>query len=148
MSYTTKYGGAVYLSFGSEMITLTAADITKPRFSYKAESFYTAISLGTIQEAITTLLTKFDSVVGGIVNVADIKSQIDSLKDTIPPLAIILNSELVVTEFTVQPETEPGKADGHYAFGFGLRTSATQGVLGPAKLDGISFSVILDQTAS
>lgn len=144
-TYATTYGGAVYLSFGDKVITLTADDIKNPRFSYKADSFYTALSLGTIDTAIETIITKFNEALGQQITPQKIKEQIEELKTTIPPLAFVLNSDLVITEFTVQPENPEGANNGYYAFGFGLRTSPEDGKLGPVKLDGIAFSVQLKQ---
>ena len=143
-SYSKTYGGAVYLTFSGELVTLTAADLKVPRFSYKADSFYDAASLGQIDQAIKSILTKFDDTIGGVINIKDITDEIDKLTN-IPVLKQILTSELVITEFTIQPPDE-GKTNGNYAFGFGLRL--TQGnTLGPVTLDGVSFSIGLTQTA-
>ncbi|MCH2223804.1 MAG: hypothetical protein MK066_03465 [Crocinitomicaceae bacterium] len=143
-SYSKTYGGAVYLSFNGDLVTLTAADLTTPRFSYKADSFYDAASLGKIDDAITSILTKFDNTIGGIINVADIKDEIDKLTN-IPVLGQILTSELVITEFTIQPADE-GKTNGNYAFGIGLKLTQDN-TLGPVTLDGVAFSIGLTQTA-
>lgn len=143
-SYSKTYGGAVYLTFNGELVTLTAADLKVPRFSYKADSFYDAASLGQIDQAITSILTKFDDTVGKVINIDDIKKEIDSLTN-IPVLGQILTSELVITEFTIQPPNT-GKTDGHYAFGFGLRLTKDN-TLGPVTLDGVAFSIGLTQTA-
>lgn len=145
--YATTYGGAVYLSFGDKMITLTAADIKSPRFSYKAESFFTAISLGSIQNAITSLIDKFNDTTG-LPSPDNITEQIKSATESIPPLKFLISSsDIVVTEFTVQPETETDKNDGYYAFGFGIRSKNNEGQFGPITLNGIAFSVQLRQTS-
>jgi hypothetical protein len=143
-SYSKTYGGAVYLSFSGDLVTLTAPNLTVPRFSYKADSFYDAASLGQIDEAIVSILTKFDDTIGGIINVDDIKAEINKLTN-IPVLGEILTSELVITEFTIQPADE-GKTNGNYAFGFGLRLTQNN-TLGPVTLDGVAFSIGLSQTA-
>lgn len=149
-NYSKKYGGAVYLTFNDELITLTAEDLSNPRFSYKAASFYDAASLGKIDEAIGAILTKFDNTVSGVVNVEDIKKKIGDLK-SIPVLGQIVTSELVITEFTVQPSDKDDKGvdkqNGKYAFGFGLRLTQDN-KLGPVTLDGVAFSVELNQTAA
>lgn len=150
MAYSKTYGGAVYLTFNDELVTLTAADLTNPRFSYKAESFYTAASLGKIDDAVITILTKFDQTVKNVVKVEDIKTKIESLKN-IPVLGQILDSQLVITEFTIQPSDKNEKGEdlknGRYAFGFGLRLTANN-TLGPITLDGVTFSVALTQNDS
>lgn len=144
-NYTTSYGGAVYLSFNDELVTLTASDLANPRFSYEADSFYDAASLGKIDDAITSILTKFDSTIGKkIINVDDIKDEINSLTN-IPVLGQILTSELVITEFVIQPADE-GATNGKYAFGIGLRLTKDN-KLGPVTLDGVTFSIGLTQTA-
>lgn len=143
-TYSKKYGGTVYLSFNGELITLTAKDLTTPRFSYKAESFYDAVSLGKIADAITGILKKFDSTVGGVIKVADVTEKIDSLKN-IPVLGQILTSELVIMEFTIQPPSTKDATDGKYAFGIGLKLTENN-TLGPVTLDGVSFSIELNQT--
>lgn len=146
MAYSKTYGGAVYLTFNDELVTLTADDLSNPRFSYKADSFYTAASLGQIDAAVTNILGKFNETTG--VNVDDIKSKIEGLTN-IPVLGQILTSELVITEFTIQPSDKKGSVDqknGRYAFGFGLRLTQNN-TLGPITLDGVSFSVALNQIA-
>ncbi|MBW3519854.1 hypothetical protein [Flavobacterium sp. NKUCC04_CG] len=148
-NYSKKFGGAVYLTLNGSLVTLTAEDITNPSFSYKAPSFYEAASLGKIDEALLTILTKFDSTVSGLVNVKEIEDKIDKVKN-IPVLKQIITSELVITEFTIKPSDKDDKnVDLHnakYAFGFGLRL--TEGnTLGPVTLDGIAFSIELNQTA-
>lgn len=143
-SYTQKYGGAVYLTFNGENIVLTAADLKKPNFSYVADSFYDAVNLGKIQDAINSILTKFDSTVGGIVNPTEIENQLNTLKANIPPLAALLDSNLLITQFVIQPPAT-GQT-GKYAFGIGLQLTSNN-TLGPVTLDGISFSVELNQTS-
>lgn len=146
MAYSKTYGGAVYLTFNDELVTLTAADLSNPRFSYVADSFYTAASLGQIDDAVGSILTKFNENTG--VNVTDIKDKIKSLSN-IPVLGQITTSELVITEFTIQPSDKDDKGvdkqNGRYAFGFGLRLTKDN-KLGPITLDGVSFSVALTQT--
>lgn len=145
-NFSKTYGGTVYLTFNDELVTLTAADLSNPRFSYKADSFYTAASLGPIDDAVGSILTKFNENTG--VNVTDIKEKIKSLSN-IPVLGQIITSELVITEFTIQPSDKDDKGvdkqNGHYAFGFGLRLTKDN-KLGPITLDGVSFSVALTQT--
>lgn len=143
-TYTKTYGGAVYLSFSGDLVTLTAPNLAVPRFSYKADSFYDAASLGQIDAAIVSILTKFDDTIGGVINVADITAEIDKLTN-IPVLGEILTSELVITEFTIQPADE-GKTNGNYAFGFGLKLTKNN-TLGPVTLDGVAFSIGLTQTS-
>jgi hypothetical protein len=145
MAYSKTYGGAVYLTFNDELVTLTADDLSNPRFSYKADSFYTAASLGQIDVAVGNILSKFDGSTGVKATVK--KAKINGLTN-IPVLGQILTSELVITEFTIQPSEKKGAVDqknGRYAFGFGLRLTKDN-TLGPITLDGVSFSVELNQT--
>lgn len=143
-SYTTTYGAAVYLTFNDKQIMLTAADLKIPRFSYVAESFYDAVTLGTIGNAITTIASKIEGL-GAAGLETSIKSTIDGLSN-IPVLKQIVQSDLVITEFVISPETAKDKKDGNYSFGFGLRLTSNN-KLGPITLDGIAFTVGLKQTS-
>ncbi len=145
MSYTKTYGGAVYLTFNGESITLTAADLTNPRFAFEIPNFYDAINLGQIQSALTSILNKFNSVIKGAVSLNDIEEQINNLTN-IPVLGQILDSDLVITDFVVQPPSGQDATDGKYAFGFGLSLTSDN-TLGPLTLDGVSFSVELTQNS-
>lgn len=142
MAYKTTYGGAVYLTFNNEQIMLTASDLKVPRFTYVAESFYTAISLGKINDAIGAINKKFSDATG--ISTESITKEIKKL-DNIPVLGTILDSELVITEFAIEPPTTKDAKDGRYAFGFGLRLDESKGKLGPIKLDGIAFNISLTQ---
>jgi hypothetical protein len=142
-TYATTYGGAVYLTFGDSQIMLTAANLKIPRFSYVSESFYTAVSLGQIKDALTQILNKFSDETG--ISVDTVTTQIDSLSN-LPVLGQILKSELVITEFVIQPPSSDTAKDGRYSFGIGLKL--TEGnTLGPITLDGVSFNIALTQTA-
>lgn len=141
--YTTTYGGAVYLTFGDTQIMLTAANLKIPRFSYVSESFYTAVSLGQIQNALTVILKKFSDATG--ITVESVKKQINDLTN-IPVLSQILTAELVITEFVIQPPSTAEAIDGKYSFGMGLKLT-TDNKLGPISLDGVSFNIALNQTS-
>jgi hypothetical protein len=141
-NYKPSYGGAVYLTFGESQIMLTTADITIPKFSYVSESFYTAVSLGQIKDALNTILAKFSDISG--VDVTSVTEKIKSLSN-LPVLGQILNSDLVITEFIVQPPSTATAKDDLYSFGMGLRLTKDN-KLGPITLDGIAFNIKLTQT--
>ncbi|MEN5434439.1 hypothetical protein ABE545_12405 [Sphingobacterium faecium] len=140
-SYKPSYGGAVYLTFGESQIMLTTADITIPKFAYVSESFYTAVSLGQLNVALNTILTKFSDVSG--VDVTSVTDKIKSLSN-LPILKQILTAELVITEFVVQPPTTAAAKDDLYSFGMGLRLTQDN-KLGPITLDGVAFNIKLTQ---
>lgn len=130
--YTKSFGATAYLTFNDTQIALTAADVKNPRFVYHAESFYTAASLGQLDNAITSISGKMQGVIGAD-TANDIKQQVSNLSD-IPVLNQILTSELVVTDFVINT---PDKV---YEFGLGLRLTENN-KLGPVTLDGISILV-------
>jgi len=140
--YTTTYGGAVYLSINNTKLMLTAADIRTPRFSYVAPSFYEAVTVGKIADAITAVANKITGMPSDTESAMSTK--IKSLTN-IPVLGEILTADLKITEFVVEPETIAGAADAKYSFGFGLEFNS-EIALGPIKLDGVSFTVKLQQT--
>ncbi len=142
-NYTTTYGGAVYLTFGDSQIMLTAANLKIPRFSYVSESFYTAVSLGQINTALTSILNKFSDSTG--ISVETVTDQINSLSN-LPVLKQILTAELVITEFVIQPPSSAAATDGKYSFGMGLKLTQDN-KLGPITLDGVSFNIALTQTS-
>lgn len=131
-TYTKSFGATAYLTFNDTQIALTADDVKNPKFIYHAESFYTAASLGQLDNAITSISTKMGSVIGPE-TASDITNQINSLTD-IPVLGQILTSELVVTDFVINV---PDKV---YEFGLGLRLTENNS-LGPVTLDGVSILV-------
>ena len=86
--YTKSFGATAYLTFNDTQIALTAADVKNPRFVYHAESFYTAASLGQLDNAITSISGKMQGVIGAD-TANDIKQQVSNLSD-IPVLNQIL----------------------------------------------------------
>lgn len=143
-TYAKSYGAAAYLTFNGRQIELTAADITIPRFSYVADSFYEAVNLGQFDAALAAIIAKFGSTTG--LNVDDIKAKIESLAN-IPVLGELITSEILITEFVISPETAAGKNDGNYSFGIGAKLTKNN-TIGPVTLDGISFTVKLQQSPS
>ena len=148
-TYNKSFGATAYLTFNDKQIALTAQDISNPVFEYHAESFYTAVSLGKLEDAIAQIGSKAADIVGqGSSGVeAEIKSKIDSVKD-VPGLGdalnVILTNDLVITDFVINT---PGN---HYEFGLGLRfiddsTGQSKYNLGPVALDGVSILVKADQ---
>lgn len=141
-SYKPSYGGAVYLTFGDSQIMLTTEDFTIPKFAYVSESFYTAVSLGQLKDALTTILNKFSKITD--FNVGNVQSKIKSLTN-IPVLQQILEADLVITEFVVKPPSSSEAKDDEYSFGMGLRLTKNN-KLGPISLDGVAFNIKLSQT--
>jgi hypothetical protein len=130
--YNKSFGATAYLTFNDTQIALTAADVKNPKFIYHAESFYTAASLGQLDNAITSISGKMQAVIGA--DTADeITQQISNLSE-LPVLGQILTSELVVTDFVINT---PDKV---YEIGLGLRLTENN-TLGPVTLDGISILV-------
>jgi hypothetical protein len=141
-AYSKNYSGAVYLTFNDTQLMLTAANLSIPRFSYVADSFYTAVTLGKIEVVLKLILGKFSSVTG--ISVDEVTAKIESFSN-LPVLDKILTSELIITEFVIQPPSA-GKTDGIYSFGMGLKLTEDVSI-GPVKLDGVSFTVTLNQIA-
>lgn len=131
-TYEKSFGATAYLTFNDTQIALTAADVKKPKFIYRADSFYTAASLGKLDKAISSIAGKMGEVIGsGTAN--EISTEINKLTE-IPVLGQVLTSELVVTDFVINT---PEKV---YEFGLGLRLTENN-KLGPVTLDGISILV-------
>lgn len=131
-TYTKSFGATAYLTFNDTQIALTAADVKKPVFVYRAESFYTAASLGQLDTALTSISTKMSSVIGPD-TAQEITDQINGLTN-IPVLKQVLTSELVVTDFVIDTQEDV------YEFGLGLRLTRDNS-LGPVTLDGVSILV-------
>jgi hypothetical protein len=143
--YNKSFGATAYLTFNDKQIALTAKDISKPVFIYHAESFYTAITLGNLEDSIAQIGSKAADIVGqgGDSVETEIKSKIDEAKK-IPglgdALAVILDNDLVITDFVINTQAHV------YEFGLGLRfieeeTGESRYKLGPVSLDGISILV-------
>ncbi len=135
-TYDTSYSGAVYLTINGTQIMLTAANLSIPRFSYVADSFYEAIKLGSISKGIPLIMAKFSDITG--VSSDSLIEKINSFTN-LEILKPITTADLVITEFVVQPSTTD-KIDGKYSFGFGLSLNKGNKI-GPVTLDGVSFTV-------
>ena len=149
--YNKSFGATAYLTFNDKQIALTASDLSNPEFEYHAESFYTAVSLGKLEDAIPMIGTKAADIVGtGSDGVEQkIRNQIDSVKDVPglgPAMSVILENDLVVTDFVIKTRAKV------YEFGLGLRftdedTGQSKYNLGPVSLDGISILVKASEKA-
>lgn len=151
-TYSKSFGATAYLTFNDTQIALTAKDISNPVFEYHAESFYTAVSLGNLENAIVQIGSKAADIVGpkGSGVEAEIRSKIASVEG-IPGLGdalkVILTNDLVITDFVINTPAN------HYEFGLGLRfiddsTGQSKYKLGPVALDGVSILVKADQPKS
>lgn len=134
MAYNKSFGATAYLTFNDKQIALTAENIKSPRLVYHAESFYTAVSLGKLNDAITSISKKMESVIDSK-TAEEIVSEVNNLSG-MPVLGEILESELVITDFVIDHSKEKYE----YEFGLGLRLTGDK-KLGPVALDGISINV-------
>jgi hypothetical protein len=132
-TYDKSFGATAYLTFNDTQIALTAADVKHPKFIYRADSFYTAPSLGELNKAISSIAGKMGEVIDEKIK-GTIENEIENLTE-IPVLKQVLTSELVVTDFVINV---PEKV---YEFGLGLRLPKEDNTLGPVTLDGISILV-------
>ncbi len=149
MNYDMTYGATAYLTFDKRQIALTAEDIKKPVFIYHAESFNSAVSLGTLENAIPRIGGKVGNILGdkGADNKYELENKIRKEIESVqkiefvgPAVQVILGNDLVITDFVINTQ------DKVYEFGLGLRfidqtTGESKYKLGPVSFDGISVLV-------
>lgn len=143
--YNKSFGATAYLTFNDKQIALTAKDISNPVFEYHAESFYTAVTLGNLEDAIAQIGSKAAEIVGQGSDSVEVKIK-TAIQDAeaVPGLGdalkVILTNDLVITDFVINTP------DNVYEFGLGLRfiddaTGESKYKLGPVALDGVSILV-------